>query len=294
LTSVAAVGAVTASPSRSRSRRIFTYKPLVAGTALFAALILLAAFGPLFWHQNTAGVNLLSNLEAPSFAHPMGTDEYGRDVFARFLIGARISLVVGFVVTGLGALLGGALGVVAGALEGWRQGAIMRAMDAILAFPALILAMAVTVALGTGIVTGAVGILIGSIPWYARVVRSEVVRLRNLAFVEAATTVGASKRRIYLTHIVPGVLPTLVVQAAAAFGYTILALAALGFVGLGAQIPTPEWGAMISDGSQYTLTGQWWIGVFPGIGLLLAATAANLVADGLREMLDPRGARGHA
>ena len=293
ITTDAAVASLASDESVPSDRhwlwRLATYPALTGGLVIFIVLGLLAAFGPLVRKGDTSSVNLLSSLLPPSLAHPMGTDEFGRDVLARFLIGARISLLVGLAVSGFGALIGGAIGVVAGGLAGWRQGAIMRMMDAILAFPPLILAMSVTVALGVGIVTGSIGVLVGSVPWYARVVRSEVVRLRNTPFVEASRALGASRRRIYLHHIVPGVLPTLVIQAAAAFGYSILALAALGFVGLGAQIPTPEWGAMISEGLQYTLTGQWWIDVFPGLGLLLAATSANLIADGLRDMLDPRG-----
>ena len=265
-------------------------RPLLtaAGLALLL-LILIAVLGPVFWSVSPNRINLLAALQAPSASHPMGTDEFGRDVFARFVRGAQISLAVGAIVIVIGAAWGGLVGLLAGVLGSWRDVLLMRTMDAILAFPPLILAMAVTVGLGTGIVTGALGITIASVPWYARVVRSEVVRVRNLPFVEAAVAAGASRQWILRWHILPAVLPTLVIQAAAAFGYSILALAALGFVGLGAQIPTPEWGAMITDGLQYTLTGQWWIDVFPGLGLLFAATAANVIADGFRDALDPRG-----
>ncbi len=262
----------------------------MAAVLTLLLLILLALLGPVFWAVDPNRIDLLAALQSPSATHPMGTDEFGRDVFGRFIRGAQISLAVGSLVIVIGATLGGLVGLLAGVLGSWRDALFMRLMDAILAFPPLILAMAVTVGLGAGIVTGALGITIASVPWYARVVRSEVVRVRSLPFVEAAVALGATRRWILLWHVVPAVLPTLVVQAAAAFGYSILALAALGFVGLGAQIPTPEWGAMITDGLQYTLTGQWWMDVFPGLGLLLAATTANVIADGLRDMLDPRGA----
>lgn len=265
-------------------------RPLLttAGLALLL-LILIALLGPVVWSVSPNRINLLAALQAPSAYHPMGTDEFGRDVFARFVRGAQISLTVGAIVIVIGAAWGGLVGLLAGVLGSWRDVLLMRTTDAILAFPPLILAMAVTVGLGTGIVTGALGITIASVPWYARVVRSEVVRVRNLPFVEAAVAAGASRQWILRRHILPAVLPTLVIQAAAAFGYSILALAALGFVGLGAQIPTPEWGAMITDGLQYTLTGQWWIDVFPGLGLLFAATAANVIADGFRDAFDPKG-----
>jgi peptide/nickel transport system permease protein len=149
--------------------------------------------------------------------------------------------------------------------------------------------MATTLGLGAGLTAAALGIMIASVPWYARVLRSEVLRVRSLPFVEAATALGAPRRQVVARHVVPHVIPTLMIQASAAFGYAILSLAALGFVGLGAQIPTPEWGAMITDGLQYTLTGQWWISVFPGLGVLIVVVAANVIADRARDILDPRG-----
>jgi peptide/nickel transport system permease protein len=153
--------------------------------------------------------------------------------------------------------------------------------------------MAVSVGLGTGLKTAGLGIMLTTIPYYARLLRSEVLRIRSLPFIEAAHALGARRLRIMLRHIVPHVVSTLLIQAAAVFGYAILTLAALGFVGLGARVPTPEWGAMITDGLQYFLTGQWWIGVFPGLGVLIAVTAANVIADRARDILDPRGRYAH-
>lgn len=219
----------------------------------------------------------------------MGTDSVGRDIFARFLRGAQISLSIGFIVILAGSVCGGTIGLLAGSLGGWVDVVLMRVMDAILAFPSIVLAMAVTVGLGAGIKAAALGITISSVPWYARVLRSEVLRVRALPFVDAASALGATRTRLVVRHVVPHVVPTLFIQAAAAFGFAILALAGLGFIGLGAQIPTPEWGAMITDGLQYALTGQWWVGVFPGVGVLVAVTAANLIADRARDILDPRG-----
>lgn len=244
---------------------------------------------PMVWPHSPYAIDLGQTLRAPSESHPMGTDEFGRDVLARFLVGARISLGVGALVVLTGAVLGGAVGLCAGALGGITDLGAMRVMDAVLAFPALFLAMAVTIGIGAGITGAAIGLALASVPWYARVLRSEVLQVRVLPFVESAVVLGAARPRIIRRHIWPHVAPTLLIQGAASYGYAVLGLAALSFVGLGAQIPTPEWGAMITAGQQYALTGQWWISVFPGLGLLLLVTAANVIADRVREMLDPRG-----
>jgi peptide/nickel transport system permease protein len=266
---------------------------LAAAVAALGLLVFLAVLGPLIWTKNATAVDVGSSLLPPSRAHPMGTDSIGRDVFARFNEGARISLAVGVAVVVVGAVLGGVAGIVAGASPGWVDATLMRIMDAILAFPPLILAMAVTVGLGAGLETAALGIMLTSLPYYARLLRSEVLRIRSLPFIEAAHALGARQTRIMARHIVPHVMSTLLIQAAAVFGYAILTLAALGFVGLGAQVPTPEWGTMITDGLQYFLTGQWWIGVFPGLGVLLAVTATSVIADRTRDNLDPRGRYAH-
>jgi peptide/nickel transport system permease protein len=300
---------VAVSPSELQPRRpafarlrpllaaVFRYavrdRSLALAGILLGTLVLLGLLGPLLWPRDPLELNLAASLQPPSVAHPMGTDSLGRDIFARFNEGARISLVVGIVVVVTGALVGGLIGLVAGFFGGWLDLVLMRLMDAILAFPPLILAMAVTVGLGVGLRTAALGIMITSVPYYARLLRSEVIRIRSLPFVEAATALGASKKRILALHVTPHTASTLFIQAAAVFGYAILTLAALGFVGLGAQIPTPEWGAMITDGLQYTLTGQWWIGFFPGLGVLVAVTATSIVADRARDILDPRGSYAH-
>lgn len=262
---------------------------LAAAIVTLGLLIGLAVIGPLLWGVDPLSIDVGASLEGPSWAHPMGTDGIGRDMFARFNVGAQISMIVGVAVVITGALIGGAIGLVAGTLGGWVDNVLMRVMDSILAFPPLILAMAVTVGLGGGLTTAAIGIVITSIPYYARLLRSDVIRIRSLLFIEAAHAIGASPVRVMVRHILPQTVSTLFIQAAALFGYSILTLAALSFVGLGAQIPTPEWGIMITDGLQYALTGQWWIGVFPGVGLLAAVAATSILADKLRDILDPRG-----
>jgi peptide/nickel transport system permease protein len=261
---------------------------LIFVSAVFAVLILLALLGPVVWRADPLAINLDQTLQPPSLQHPFGTDDVGRDVLARFMRGAQISLEVGAIVVIGGALVGGLIGLLAGALGTWVDNVFMRVMDALLSFPPLVLAMMVTVGLGVGLQTAAIGIILTSVPYYARILRSEVLKVRNLDYILGAVALGASQRRIMFRHILPNSISTVLVQASAVFGYSILTLAALGFVGLGAQVPTPEWGAMITEGQSYFLTGGWWIGVFPGIGLLLAVTAANLLADRIRDVLDPR------
>lgn len=275
------------------SRWLGDNQALILGGGLILVLVLMATVVRLFWTIDPDAVSLTDALTPPSLDHPMGTDGNGRDVFARFNEGAGISLLVGLAVAACGAAIGVAIGVTSGLSGGWRDSGLSRAMDAILAFPPLVLAMAVTVGLGSGITTAALGIMLTSIPWYARIVRSEVLRLRSQAYVDAAFTMGARPSRIVRKHILPHLLPTVLMQSAAVFSYGILALAALGFVGLGAQVPTPDWGAMITEGLPYALSGQWWIAFFPGIGVLIATTGAAILADRGRDILDPRsGYRG--
>jgi len=264
--------------------------PVLAIVAVVLGLLaLIALFGPEVWGIDPLSIDLLVSLEGPSWAHPMGTDGNGRDVFARFLQGARISLSVGALVVITGLVVGGTMGLMAGISGRVVDNILMRVIDALAAFPPLILAMAITVGLGVGLDTGAFGIMLTSVPYYARLIRSDVVRIRALPAIEAAVAMGASRPRVVLRHIVPHTTSTMLIQSAAVFGYAILTLAALGFVGLGAQIPEPEWGAMITDGLQYALTGQWWIAVFPGLGVLLAVVATNMLADRARDLLDPHG-----
>ena len=276
--------------TRAAGKRLLRDWELSISLSVLAAILILAVFGPwLFWAVDPLKVEVSGSLQPPSAEHPMGTDGIGRDVFARFNAGAGISFMVGAAVVVVGGLVGGFIGIVSALARGWTDIVLMRLMDAILAFPPLVLAMAVTVGLGLGLWTAAIGIALTSVPYYARLLRSDVIRIRSLQFIEAANAIGASKTRIILRHVVPHTVSTLLIQAAALFGYSILTLAALGFVGLGAQIPTPEWGAMITDGLQYALTGQWWIGVFPGIGLLILVATTSILADKARDILDPRG-----
>jgi peptide/nickel transport system permease protein len=282
-------GTAAAERARGAVRGLLADRKLAFPVAVLIALVLFAIFVPIAWNHKPDAQNLLGSLQGPTTGHPMGTDQLGRDILARVASGARISLVVATLITLAGALVGGLIGLLAGTIGGASDGVVMRLMDAILAFPPLILAMAVTVGLGVGLNTAAIGVALVSVPWYARLLRSEALRIRSLPFIEAAHAMGATRRRIIARHVVPHMLPVLFIQMAAAFGYAVLALAGLSFVGLGAQVPTPEWGAMITEGLSYSLTGQWWISVFPGVALLITVTAASMLSDRLRDLLDPRG-----
>lgn len=264
-------------------------RSLVVATSGFVAVIVLAAYGRVIWPLDPLTVDIGASLQSPSRAHPMGTDELGRDVYARWSEGAQISIVVGVIVLVGGGVIGATIGLIAGTSRPSIDNLLMRVMDVILAFPPLLLAMAVTLGLGAGVRAAVLGIVIPTIPWYARLVRSDVMRIRSMPFVEATVTLGASRTRTLVFHVLPHTLPTLAIQAGAVFSYAILSLAALGFVGLGVQIPTPEWGTMITEGLGSALTGQWWVTFFPGLGLLVTATAANILADRARDLFDPKG-----
>jgi peptide/nickel transport system permease protein len=278
-----------ARPARRRSalRWAGRHPLLLLAIALLGAVALLAAVGPLIWPLDPLAMDFDAPLAAPSLAHPMGTDSNGRDVLARFIFGARLSLLVGFAVVVSGLVVGGGIGVLAAISGPALDNVLMRVIDALAAFPPLILAMSVTVGLGVGLATAALGTMLSCVPFYARLIRSDLLRLRARPFVEATVALGAGRGRILLHHLLPHTAPTMLVQSASVFGYAILTIAGLGFVGLGAQIPEPEWGTMITDGLQYALTGQWWIALFPGLGVLICVVAANLLADHVRDILDP-------
>lgn len=258
------------------------------GVAILAILVLMALVGPLLWQVDPLKVSVLDSLRSPSLDHPMGTDDVGRDVFARFMWGARVSIGVALAVTLVGTLIGGLLGLLAGLVGGWVDVILSRIMDAILAFPPLILAMAVAIGLGTGMISAMIGVVLAAIPWYFRLLRGEVLRLRNMMYVESARALGASNMRLIRLHILPQTISTVLIQASSVFSFSIITMAALGFVGLGIQPPVPEWGTMITEGLAYALTGQWWLGVFPGLGIFALAVAGNVIADRLRDIYDPK------
>ena len=250
---------------------------LWGATALFAPRV--AAYDPL----SLSGIGR----QPPSAAHPMGTDLLGRDVLSRVLFGARISLAVGVISVAIGVTSGSVIGVVAGYHGGRADGVLMRIIDAMLAFPGLLLALMVIAALGPGLTNVMLAVGVSSIPLYARLVRGLCLGIRQIEYIQAAHAMGGSDARIMLRHVAPNILGPVVVLATLQVGNAILVGSALSYLGMGAQPPTPEWGLMTSEGQAY-LAGAWWMSTFPGLAILSAALAINLMGDGLRAALDPR------
>lgn len=257
------------------------------GFLLAFGFLIVVAGAPVIAPNASSVVDLSQRLQAPSSDHWFGTDQSGRDIFSRVVYGARISLVAGVTIVGLGVLIGTPLGLLAGWAGGWLDDLLMRVTDMFLAFPALVLAMGIAAALGPSLTNATIATALTWWPWFARLVRGETLRLKQEGFVEAAKVAGATNGRIVLQHILPNSIPTLIVQMSLLLGYAVLTLAGLSFIGLGAQPPTPEWGAMVASGRDYYLS-QWWIVTFPGLAILLAVMAANLVGETLRQALSPR------
>jgi peptide/nickel transport system permease protein len=281
---------------RLRGGRLVARAPIlrsplnVVALGLIALFALCAVFAPLLAPYDPLEQALGSRLQPPSPQHWLGTDQLGRDITSRLLYGARISLLIGTVVVASAGIFGTFIGLVAGYAGGFVDEALMRLTEIFLAFPALILAMAIAGALGPSL-TNAI-IAIAAVTWaiYARLARGQILSLRRREFVEAAQGIGASQLRIILRHLLPNALAPLMIQASFDMGSAIIAAAGLSFIGFGAQPPTPEWGVMISEGRNYIST-QPWLSLFPGLAILLAVGSFNLLGDGLRDAFDPRLSR---
>jgi peptide/nickel transport system permease protein len=261
------------------------------GLAVIAILIISAAFAPLIATHNPYAQDLTATLQAPSGAHYFGTDELGRDVFSRLVYGSRISLtIIGLVAVIVGPI-GLAVGTIAGYFGGWFDTVLMRITDIFLSFPGLILSLAFVAALGAGLENAIVAIALTSWPPIARLARAETLTLRGADYVSAARLQGASSARIIIKSIVPMCMPSVLVRLTLSMATVILTAAGLGFLGLGAQPPLPEWGAMIAIGRRYMLE-SWWLVAFPGGAILFVSLAFNLIGDGLRDALDPKQRKG--
>jgi ABC-type dipeptide/oligopeptide/nickel transport system permease subunit len=269
-------------------RRLRKNRLAVAGGALLALFLLIAAAAPWVAPHDPLTQDLYGRLSPPSAKNWFGTDDFGRDILSRVLHGARVSLRVGVAAVAIALVVGAAIGLTAGYRGGLLDNVLMRLMDLMLAFPSILLAIVVVAVLGPSLNNAMLAVGIVSIPQYARLVRASVLSIREQDYVTAARALGAGDARIILTAILPNCVAPLTVQATLGMAGAILDAAGLSFLGLGAQPPTPEWGAMLSGGRDFILSAPWVL-TFPGLSILLTVLAFNLLGDGLRDALDPKG-----
>ncbi|WP_411034155.1 nickel transporter permease [Shinella sp. BYT-45] len=270
-------------------RRFSANRLAVVGLLIILGLVFLAVFAPLLApHSPYVGDLAKARLMAPGPGHWLGTDDQGRDILSRLVYGSRLTLQVVLLVAVIAAPIGLLVGTVAGYAGGWVDAVLMRITDIFLAFPKLVLALAFVAALGPGIGNAIIAIAITSWPPYARIARAETLTVRNSDYILAVELMGASPWRIVLRHIMPLCISSLIVRVTLDMAGIILTAAGLGFLGLGAQPPLPEWGAMIASGRRFILD-QWWVAAMPGFAILIVSLGFNLLGDGLRDALDPRG-----
>ena len=272
-------------------RKIRKNRLALFGFFIVGLLVFVAVFAPLIAPYSPTKMSLRDRLAPPSLSHLFGTDDAGRDILSRVIYGSRITLRICLVVVGLTLGIGTLLGVLSGYMGGWIDEMIMRLTDVFLAFPALILAMAIASALGPSLEHAIIAMVVIWWPRYARVTRGQVISIRESDYVTAARALGASSSRIMLYHILPNCTSPIVVQATLDLGEVVLTAATLSFIGFGAQPPVPEWGAMISVGRNF-LRDYWWYPTFPGLAILLTVMGFNLLGDAVRDVLDPRLRRG--
>jgi ABC-type dipeptide/oligopeptide/nickel transport system permease subunit len=284
---ITVAGLAKRSGARRFLARLFLHPGAMIGTFVFVALVLAALLAPLIapydWTETDVGMRLSS----PSLEHFFGTDIHGRDIFSRVVAGGRYSISLGLATVLLSLLVGSAIGIVLGFVGGRVDAWGCRLIDVLLGFPQIVLAIMVVAVLGVGLVNVVVAVAIAGVPRFARVVRGAVLVVREQLYVEAARALGASDLRIMLRHLVPNVTPTLVVLGTLDLGNAILSTATLSFLGLGAQPPTPEWGAMLSGGREFMRYAPWMM-IFPGLALFLTVMSVNLIGDRLSQVLDPK------
>ena len=283
----------TGAPSRpglDLLRKALRHRLVVAGGSIVLLLGVLALFGRALAPYDPLMMDFTARFAPPSWTHPFGTDDFGRDLFSRVLYGARVSVQVAFIAVSLSGVVGVTLGVLAGYLGGWIDEVIMRVMDVIFAFPAVLLAITVMAILGRGVENAMIAIAIVYAPIFARVTRGAVISVRDREFVTAARALGQGHSRVMFKHVLPNALGPIIVQTSLSLAFAILAEAALSFFGLGTQPPDPSWGRMLSEGRGF-LGQAPWMGIFPGLAIMLSVLGFNLLGDGLRDVLDPRWRR---
>ncbi len=281
-------------PLRTFMRRFFRVRLVRPAMFILVVFVLIAVFVDLFpipgyQEQATDENGLYISWQSPNADHPFGTDKIGRDTFSRVLNATRIALAVGFGASLFGAVFGLPIGIAAGYARGAVDEVLMRVMDAVLAFPGLILALALVSVLGRDIINIIIAVGIANIPWVARIARSMALSVREQDYVLAGRTIGASNLRIMMRYVLPNSFQPVIVQVSLGAGFAIIAEAGLSFLGLGIRPPEPTWGGLVSEGRQVIITGNgWWLWVFPGACIALLVWSLNIIGDGLRDVLDPR------
>lgn len=276
-------------PKRATFLRLLLRNRLAAIGLLFILLWTFAAIlAPWIAPYKPDVPDMAAKLQAPGSAHLMGTDNFGRDIFSRVLYGARISIWTGLIAVGISFIIGVPLGGIAAYYGGKTETIIMRILDVLLSFPSLVLSMAIAASIGAGLSSAMIAVGIVGIPEFGRLMYGQTVSLREKEYVEASRSIGVKDRVILTRHILPNALAPLLVQATLGMGFAILTASSLSFLGLGVKPPTAEWGAMIAEGREYIISGQWWLVTFPGLGIATAILGFNLLGDGFRDVLDPR------
>jgi peptide/nickel transport system permease protein len=268
-------------------RRLRRDRAAMVGGAIVVLVTLLAMLAPVIAPYDPIKIDSSSALQPPSLQHPLGTDHLGRDILSRILYGGQVSLRIGLISVGISLTFGMILGLVAGYYGRTVDMIVMRLIDVLLAFPNILLALAVIAILGPGLTNVMIAVGISYIPHYTRVVRSSVLSIKTATYVEAARVAGCSDWRVIVLHILPNAVSSVIVVGTLGVATAILVAAALSFLGLGVQPPTPEWGSMVSAGRDY-LRNNWWVSTFPGITIMITVLSINLLGDGLREALDPK------
>ena len=287
----AGLGATPRVGRRARLRetvdRLLKNKGATGGLVVLCAVAVVIVFAPLVAPADPIAVDPTNTDAPPSLDHPMGTDTIGRDILSRVIYGGRLTVLVGIVAVAIAVGVGLPLGMAGGYYGAWVDRVISRVMDVMLAFPGILLALAVVAVLGSSVLNVTIAVGISLIPGFVRLVRGSYLSAREEAYVEAARVIGVGDGRIMVQHILPNVLAPLMVLASVAMGWAIIVGAALSFLGLGAQAPTPEWGVDLASGREWIRTA-WWMSTFPGVAITIVVIAVNLVGDGLRDALDPR------
>ena len=277
----------TSSPLQRKWAKLRRNKAALLGGILIIIYVTSALFAPILFTGNPSAPNLMNSLESPSVADPLGTDELGRSILGRIIYGSRISLLIAVGVVSVGIIIGIPLGLISGYYRGKVDFIIQRATDTMLAFPGFLLALALVAVLGVGLKNTVISIGISMVPLYIRLVRGCVLSVREEVYVEAARAVGTRDVKILIRHILPNVMVPITVQTSLSMGTAILFAAGLGFLGIGVQPPTPEWGSMLGSARSYLFHAPH-VATFPGIAIFLAVLSFNLLGDGLRDALDPR------